>query len=155
MIVIGFDPGSICFGVGIIKNEKGKNYYLHSETIKLKERDFYSKMKTLWKRVGEIYDSFPIDEAAIEEGFLGKNVKSMNILSKVRGVVLAFLLIKNIYLKFYSPRQVKLALTGNGNATKSQVSNAIKLFLNLKERELDYDESDALAVAYCHSLNLK
>ena len=155
MIVIGFDPGSIYFGVGIIKDEKGKNYYLHSETIELKESDFYLKMKTLWRRLGEIYDSFPIDEAAIEDGFLGKNVKSMSILSKVRGVVLASLLINDVYLKFYAPRQVKLALTGNGNATKSQVNNAIKLFLDLKQREVGNDESDALAVAYCHSLSLK
>jgi crossover junction endodeoxyribonuclease RuvC len=155
MIVIGFDPGSIYFGVGIIKIEKKKKYYLHSETIKLKEKDFYSKMKTLWKRLGKIYTSFPIDEAAIEEGFLGKNVKSMNLLSKVRGVVLASLLIKNIDLKFYSPMQIKLALTGNGNAAKTQVNNMIKILLNLKERELTNDESDALAIAYCHSFNLK
>ncbi|MCP5106325.1 MAG: hypothetical protein GY950_23270, partial [bacterium] len=116
MTIIGFDPGSISFGAGILKKENNRIFYLHSEEIKLKENDFYSKMNTLWQRLEALYQMFPIDGAAIEEGFLGKNVKSMNVLSIVRGVVLGSLLARGIPLKFYSPREVKLALTGSGNA---------------------------------------
>jgi crossover junction endodeoxyribonuclease RuvC len=157
VIVIGFDPGSISFGVGILKKENNKISYLHSEEIKLKEKDFYSKMKTLWQRLEMIYQQFPIQGAAIEEGFLGKNVKAMNVLSKVRGVVLASLLVRGIELKSYSPREIKLALTGSGSAVKPQVAKVVKMLLNLNEKEktLGSDESDALAVAYCHMLSLK
>jgi crossover junction endodeoxyribonuclease RuvC len=157
VIIIGFDPGSISFGVGILKKENNKISYLHSEEIKLKEKDFYLKMKTLWRRLEMIYQQFPIHGAAIEEGFLGKNVKAMNVLSKVRGVVLASLLVRGIELKYYSPREIKLALTGSGSALKPQVGKMVKMLLNLnkKEKPLGSDESDALAVAYCHMLSLK
>ena len=155
MVVIGLDPGSITFGVGILKNEKNRISYLHSEVIRLKEKEFYMKMKNLWKRLAAIYTSFSVNEAAIEEGFLGKNVKTMGILSRVRGVVMGSLIARDIHLTSYSPREVKLALTGNGNALKSQVNKMIKRLLNLNQMEMGEDESDALAVAYCHILGLK
>lgn len=155
MVVIGFDPGSVSFGVGILKKEGNRVSYLHSEEIKLSGKDFYLKMKNLWERLEILYTSFSISRAAIEEGFLGKNVKAMNLLAKVRGVVLGSLINQNIDLRFYSPRQIKLALTGNGNALKSQVSKMLKILLEINDKKLGSDESDALAVAYCHILNLK
>ena len=155
MIVFGFDPGSISFGVGILKKENNKISYVHSEEIKLKEKNFYLKMKTLWQRLESLYNRFPIDSAAIEEGFMGKNVKSMNVLAKVRGVVFGSLLLQGIELKSYSPREVKGAITGCGNAVKSQVGKMMKILLNMKEKAMGPDESDALAVAYCHLLNTK
>ncbi|MDQ1351591.1 MAG: crossover junction endodeoxyribonuclease RuvC [Acidobacteriota bacterium] len=157
MVVIGFDPGSIAFGIGILKKEKDRISYVYSEEIKLQEKDFYAKMKVLWQRLEGIYQKFPSDCAAIEEGFLGKNVRSMNILAAVRGVVLGSLLSRDIPLISYSPRAVKLALTGFGNASKIQVSNVVNMLLNLnpKTNSLGPDESDALAVAYCHLLGVK
>lgn len=155
MIVIGFDPGSLSFGAGILRKENNIISYVYSEEIKLKEEDFYLKMKTLWQRLEELYSRFPITAAAIEEGFMGKNVKSMNILAKVRGVVLASLLARGIELKSYSPREVKAAVTGSGGADKSQVGRMVKILLNLKNKTLGADESDALATAYCLALNLK
>jgi len=155
MMVIGFDPGSISFGVGILKKENNKILYVHSEEIKLKEKDFYLKMKTLWQWLEGLYQKFPIDSAAIEEGFMGKNVKSMNVLAKVRGVVLGSLLVRGIRLKSYSPGEVKGAVTGSGSAAKFQVGKMVKILLNIKETTLGTDESDALAVAYCHLLSIK
>ena len=155
MVVIGFDPGSISFGVGILKKEAKKVSYLHSEEIKLKEKDFYTKMRCLINRLDFLYDSFPVDRAVIEEGFLGKNVKSMNLLAMVRGVVMGSLIRRNIDLAAYSPTQVKLALTGSGSALKSQVNKMLKMLLDINDKKLGNDESDALAVAYCHILNLK
>ena len=157
MIVIGFDPGSLSFGVGVLKKEGNTVTYVYSEEIKFKETDFYLKMKTLWRELKTLYEKFPIDSAAIEEGFLGKNVKAMNVLSKVRGVVLGSLLARGIPLKSYSPREVKLALTGTGGASKAQVGKMISILLNLnvKDKLMGSDESDALAVAYCHILGNK
>ena len=109
-------------------------------------------MKTLWLRLNDLYNRFPIDSAVIEEGFLGKNVKSMNILAKVRGVVLGSLIGAGIDLTYYSPREIKLALTGTGGALKTQVAKMAKTLLDIKEKKLGNDESDALAVAYCHLL---
>jgi len=89
----------------------------------------------------------------MEEGFLGKNIRSMSLLSMVRGVAMAALLNRRLTLSLYAPRQVKLALTGYGNADKEQVAKMAALVLNIKGRKLGLDESDALAVAYCHGVN--
>jgi crossover junction endodeoxyribonuclease RuvC len=155
MMVIGFDPGSICFGIGILEKRNNHIRYIHSEEIKFKDREFNRKMKTLWQRLETLYKEFPIHSAAIEEGFLGKNVKSMNILAKVRGVVLGSLIAAGIDLHYYSPRQIKQALTGSGNALKTQVARMVKTLLNINEKKLGSDESDALAVAYYHVLSMK
>ena len=155
MMVIGFDPGSICFGIGILEKQDNRIRYIHSEEIKFKEREFNRKMKTLWQRLEKLYKEYPIDSAVIEEGFLGKNVKSMNILSRIRGVVLGSLIAAGIDLQYYSPRQIKQALTGSGSAMKTQVARMIKTLLDIKEKKLGGDESDALAAAYCHALSTK
>lgn len=155
MLVMGIDPGSISFGIGILKKEGSRISYIHSEEVKLKEPEFNLKMKTLWLRLAELYRQFHLETAAIEEGFMGKNARSMNVLSKVRGVVLGSMIAANIDLCFYSPSQVKQAITGSGNAQKPQVAKVVKMLLNVKEKKLGADECDALAVAYCHCLSQK
>lgn len=155
MLILGMDPGSLRFGVGILKKEKGRFSYVHSETMKLKDGDFVPRMRELWLRLDKLTASFALDQAAMEEGFLGKNIRSMSLLSMVRGVAMAALMNRGLPLALYAPRQVKLALTGYGNADKEQVAKMAALVLNVKGRKLGLDESDALAVAYCHGVNLK
>ena len=154
-MILGLDPGSLSFGIGIVKKEKGRFAYVHSETIKLKDRDFVMRMQELWDRLDKLTAAFPVDQAAMEEGFLGKNIRSMSLLSTVRGVAMAALLNRRLPLGLYAPRQVKLALTGYGNADKEQVAKMAALVLNIKGRKLGLDESDALAVAYCHGVKLR
>lgn len=153
MLILGMDPGSLSFGIGLVKKEQNHFAYVHSEVIKLKEKDFVGRMQTLWARLDQVTTQFLIDEAAMEEGFLGKNIRSMSLLSMVRGVALASLLQCSVPLSFYSPREVKLALTGYGNADKTQLSKMAAMVLGIKDNKLGLDESDALAVAYCHGVN--
>jgi crossover junction endodeoxyribonuclease RuvC len=153
MLILGMDPGSLSFGIGLVKKDQNHFSYIHSEEIKLKEKDFVSRMQTLWARLDQVTAQFPIDEAAMEEGFLGKNIRSMSLLSMVRGVALASLLQRRVPLRLYSPREVKLALTGYGNAEKTQLAKMAALVLGIRNKKLGLDESDALAVAYCHGVN--
>lgn len=153
MLILGLDPGSLRFGVGIVEKEKRRFSYVHSEVIRLKEKDFIARMQELWDVLDKLTAEFPIDEAAIEEGFLGKNIHSMSQLSTVRGVAMAAMLQRRLKLSLYAPRQVKLALTGYGNAEKEQVAKMVSLVLGVKGKKLGFDESDALAVAYCHGVN--
>jgi crossover junction endodeoxyribonuclease RuvC len=155
MLILGLDPGSLRFGIGIVKKEKGRFSYVHSETIRLQDRDFIARMQVLWDSLERLAADFPVDQAAMEEGFLGKNIRSMSLLSMVRGVAMASLLKRRLPLGLYAPRQVKLALTGYGNADKEQVAKMAALVLNVKGGKLGLDESDALAVAYCHGVTCR
>lgn len=152
MIVAGFDPGSNVFGIGVVEKDGSKLKYLMSEELKFPKTEFNIKMGILIGKLSEIFEEYDITETAIEDGFLGKNVSSMNTLSKVRGVVLATALNNRKELRFYSPREIKTSVTGNGNAGKDQVKRGVEMLLSIKNREIGYDESDALAVALCHSL---
>ena len=152
MLILGMDPGSLRFGIGLVKKEKNRFSYVHSEEIRLGQGDFIERMGTLWARLAELTIRFVVDEAAMEEGFLGKNIRSMSLLSMVRGVAMAALLQHHVPLRMYSPREVKLALTGYGNAEKTQVAKMASLLLGVRGRKLGLDESDALAVAYCHGV---
>ncbi len=153
MLILGLDPGSLRFGAGIVEREKRRFAYVHSETIKLRSGDFIARMQELWDRLDRLVEEFPVDQAAMEEGFLGKNIRSMSQLSTVRGVAMAVLLKRRLPLRLYAPRQVKLALTGFGNADKEQVAKMAALVLNVGGRKIGLDESDALAVAYCHAVS--
>ncbi len=152
MRIAGFDPGSKVFGIGVIDKEGSVLKFVMSEELKFTGKDFVDKMAILIERLTQIFKDLKIDETAIEDGFLGKNVSSMNTLSKVRGVVLATAINNKKELAFYSPREIKTSVTGNGNADKEQVQRGVKMLLGIKDHELGYDESDALAVALCHSL---
>ncbi len=152
MIIAGFDPGSKVFGIGIIQKKGSDFKYLMSEELKFPNLDFVDKMKILISRISELFETFTIDHTVIEDGFLGKNVSSMNTLSKIRGVVLAVTIEKNLKITFYSPREIKKSVTGNGNADKEQVMRGVKMLLGEQNLSLSYDESDALAVAICHSM---
>ncbi len=155
MIIAGLDPGSIVFGIGLIEKKGSKLIYISSEDIIFPNLEFNIKMRLLIEKLTKLFKDFKIDELAIEDGFLGKNVNSMNILSKVRGVALATSLVNGMDMKFYSPRDIKASVTGNGNAGKDQVKKGVELLLNLKDSGLGFDESDALAVAICHSMKIK
>ncbi|MEN8223462.1 MAG: crossover junction endodeoxyribonuclease RuvC [Acidobacteriota bacterium] len=153
MIFAGFDPGSNIFGIGLIEKKGSKFKYIMSEEIKFPKVQFNTKMEMLIDKITQTYKDFNISESAIEDGFLGKNVSSMNTLSKVRGVVLATAIQNRKELRFYSPREIKISVTGNGNADKDQVRRGVQMLLGIKNLpEIGYDESDALAVALCHSL---
>ncbi len=153
MIFAGFDPGSSVFGIGLVDKEGSKLKYIMSEELKFPKVDFNIKMGLLIDKLNQIFQDYNVMESAIEDGFLGKNVGSMNTLSKVRGVVLASSIMNSKELSFYSPREIKISVTGNGNADKDQVRKGVRMLLGIKNLpEIGYDESDALAVALCHSL---
>ncbi len=160
MKVIGFDPGSRFFGIALLEKKGNTISYLSSEIISLKDKDLLQRFKSLWEKLGVFYSNNElIDDknvfAAIEDGFVGKNIKSADTLSKIRGFAIASLVNKNIDVKIYSPREIKKALTGNGNADKVQVAKMVSTLLNIKTDNLKDDETDALSIAYCHALYLK
>lgn len=152
MIVAGFDPGSRRFGVALLQEKQGTIRMLHFETISLKQKDLLERMQTMWYGLDRILTRFSPDEAALEEGFLGTNVRSQNVLAQVRGVVIAAMIHHSVPLSLYSPRTVKQAVTGSGNAAKDQVQRMVERLLHLEPGVSKEDESDAMAVAYCHLL---
>ena len=153
-IILGIDPGTTIMGFGLIK-VKGKNMeFLQLNELQLKKySDHYVKLKLIFERTLELIDNFNPDEIAIEAPFFGKNVQSMLKLGRAQGVSIAAALNFNIPITEYSPKKIKMAITGNGNSSKEQVAKMLKSMLNIKELPKNLDSTDGLAAAVCHYFN--
>ena len=153
-IFLGIDPGTTIMGYGLIKVEKNQMNFLQLNELQLsKYSDHYVKLKLIFERTIELIETFHPDEIAIEAPFFGKNVQSMLKLGRAQGVAMAAGLSRGIPITEYSPKKIKMAITGNGNASKEQVAKMLQSLLNLKELPKNLDSTDGLAAAVCHFYN--
>src|SRR5210317_1365550 len=141
-------------GFGLIK-VVGKNMELMQldELLLKKYSDHYTKLKLIFERTIELIDTYHPDEIAIEAPFFGKNVQSMLKLGRAQGVAMAAGLSREVAITEYSPKKIKMAITGNGNASKEQVAKMLQKLLNIKSLPKNLDATDGLAAAVCHYYN--
>jgi crossover junction endodeoxyribonuclease RuvC len=153
-IILGIDPGTTIMGFGLIKIVGKKMEFLQLNELQLsKYDDHYVRLRHIFERTIELIDSFHPDEIAIEAPFFGKNVQSMLKLGRAQGVAMAAGLSRQIPITEYSPKKIKMAITGNGNASKEQVAKMLQSLLTLKELPKNLDSTDGLAAAVCHFYN--
>ena len=150
-IILGIDPGTNVMGYGIISVTGSKMSLIAAGIVKLdKLENQLMKLKKIFERVIAIIDEYKPDELAIESPFFGKNVQSMLKLGRAQGVAIAAVLTRNIPVFEYSPKKIKMSVTGSGNASKEQVAAMLQTLLNFKEMPKYLDATDALGAAVCH-----
>lgn len=153
-IILGIDPGTTIMGFGLIKIKGKKMEFLQLNELHLKKYDdHYLKLKLIFERTVELIETYHPDEIAIEAPFFGKNVQSMLKLGRAQGVAMAAGLSREVPITEYSPKKIKMAITGNGNASKEQVAKMLQSLLGLKELPKNLDATDGLAAAVCHFYN--
>jgi crossover junction endodeoxyribonuclease RuvC len=152
-VILGIDPGTNILGYGVIRT-KGNN---SAELVILgivdlkKFNDHYLKLKIIYERVQQLVSEYLPDEVAIEAPFYGKNVQSMLKLGRAQGVAMAAALSRSVPIFEYAPRKIKLAITGQGNASKEQVAAMLKNIFGVKAFDSNnLDATDGLAAALCH-----
>ena len=150
-IILGIDPGTTIMGYGMIHVKKNKMELIQMGVLHLsKLRSHELKLKRIFEKTLQLADKYKPDELAIEAPFFGKNVQSMLKLGRAQGVAMSAALYRNIPIFEYAPKKIKLAITGNGNASKEQVAAMLNSILNIKETPKHLDASDGLAAAVCH-----
>lgn len=153
-IILGIDPGTTIMGFGLIKVVGKKMELVQlNELLLSKYKDPYIKLKLIFERTVELIDTYHPDEIAIEAPFFGKNVQSMLKLGRAQGVAMAAGLSREVPITEYLPKKIKMAITGNGNATKEQVAKMLQSLLKIKELPKNLDSTDGLAAAVCHFYN--
>jgi len=153
-IILGIDPGTTIMGFGIIKVKGKKMTFIQMNELMLKKySDPFTKLKLIFERTIELIDTYHPDEIAIEAPFYGKNVQSMLKLGRAQGVAMAAGLSRQIPITEYLPKKIKMAITGNGNASKEQVAKMLQSTLGLKTLPKNLDSTDGLAAAVCHFYN--
>jgi crossover junction endodeoxyribonuclease RuvC len=153
-IILGIDPGTTIMGFGLIKVVNKKMEFIQmNELLLQKYSDPYTKLKLIFERTIALIDTYHPDEIAIEAPFFGKNVQSMLKLGRAQGVAMAAGLSRQIPITEYLPKKIKMAITGNGNASKEQVAKMLQSVLGLKSLPKNLDSTDGLAAAVCHFYN--
>lgn len=156
-IILGIDPGTNVMGYGVLKVVGSRAEMVALGVIDLRKLgDPYLKLGKIFERVQGIIESYLPDEMAIEAPFFGKNVQSMLKLGRAQGVAMAAAISRDVPITEYAPLKVKMAITGNGQASKEQVAGMLQRMLQIKDQDLTpfYDATDALGVAYCHFLQM-
>lgn len=154
-IILGIDPGTNILGYGVLKVCGNKASMEAMGVIDLRKcTDPYLKLGRIYERITGIIESFLPDELAIEAPFFGKNVQSMLKLGRAQGVTIAAAISKDIPITEYAPLKIKMAITGNGQASKEQVADILRRVLKIEKESLlpHLDATDGLAAAYCHYL---
>ena len=150
MRVLGLDPGSRRTGFGVV--ERSGNAYrcvVHGQVSPPARLDLPHRIHAIAERAGHLMEEHAPDCVAIEEAFYHESVRSTLVLGQVRGALLVAAVAHGIAIAEYSPREVKMSVTGNGGAAKEQVGFMVRRLLALKGT-LTADAADALAVALCH-----
>jgi crossover junction endodeoxyribonuclease RuvC len=150
---MGVDPGTIVMGYGILKIIAGKPAVETLGVLQLgKYPDPYLRLSKIFERVSGLIDEYHPQELAIEAPFFGKNVQSMLKLGRAQGVAIAAALHHSVPVFEYAPLKIKMAITGNGNASKEQVAGMLQRFLKIPDESMlpQMDATDGLAAAVCH-----
>lgn len=153
-IILGVDPGTTIMGFGIIKVEGKKLSCLQLNELKLSQYEsHYVRLGHIYARTSELIETYKPDEMALEAPFFGKNVQSMLKLGRAQGVAIAAGIAHDLAIYEYSPRKIKMAITGNGNASKEQVAKMLQQLVGLTSLPKNLDATDGLAAALCHYFN--
>ena len=156
-VILGIDPGTNVMGYGVIRTKGQQAEIVAMGVIDMrKEPDPYLRLGKIFERVTGIIDSYLPDEMAIEAPFFGKNVQSMLKLGRAQGVAIAAAIHHSVPIHEYAPLKIKMAITGNGQASKEQVAGMLQRILHLDNDEMPkfMDATDALGAAYCHFMQM-
>lgn len=151
MRILGIDPGSRITGYGIIDKQGANLGFVTCGTIRAaQEKDFSRRLWLIFQGLEEVISQHQPQVAAVEDVFAARNVRSALKLGQARGAALVAALGQGLEVHDYSPRLVKQAVVGYGQAEKAQVQEMIQMLLGLNGRPSP-DAADALAVALCHA----
>ncbi len=150
MIVLGIDPSFTATGYAIMIQQGNKQQLLHFGTIALPAN------QELSARIGLFHDFFQtiilkyqVTRISLETPFLGKNTQTFLKLGYLRGVVHLLVHQHKLEIVEFSPREVKLAVTGFGGADKEQIARMIQMLFPGLVQQKSHDVTDAIAISLC------
>ena len=150
MRILGLDPGSQATGFGVIDWVGGDAHYVTSGAIRTSGSEFPPRLRQIFEGVLALMREYRPAEVAIERVFMHRNADSALKLGQARGAAICAAFSLDPTLFEYAPREVKLAVVGQGGAQKEQVQLMVRTLLKLKG-DLGPDAADAIGIALCHA----
>jgi crossover junction endodeoxyribonuclease RuvC len=148
--ILGIDPGSRLTGFGIIEMQGSRALWISSGCIRTADGSLDSRLKTICQGLQALLEEHQPEEVAVEQVFMHRNADSALKLGQARGAAISTVALRSLPLSEYSPKEIKKAVVGKGNAGKEQVQHMVQHLLGLNKLPQE-DAADALAVALCHA----
>lgn len=156
MRILGIDPGIGRCGWAIVETEGSKFKAIDYGCIETSaKQNVEERLEEIFEEISKIIKKNKPDELSIEELFFGTNAKTAFVVGQARGVILLCASQNNLEVSVYNPMQVKLAVTGYGNAEKAQIGQMVKAIFKLSSVPKPDDTADALAIALTHAFSSK
>ncbi len=155
-LILGIDPGFGRMGYAVVAAVGGDLRLIVCNAIMTPVGLAYpQRLQQIYEQLGAIIGQYSPQEAAIEELFFGRNVTTAIKVAQARGIVLLALVQSGLIIAEYTPSEVKLAVTGYGNARKEQVGEMVRHLLHLPSVPRPDDAADAAAIAICQAYTLR
>lgn len=148
--ILGIDPGSLVTGWGIVRADGNRLIHVAHGTIATSSAYTQAaRLRRIHQGIEEVLNQFRPGGVSLEKVFFARNPASALKLGQARGVALLAAAQHEMAVCEYSAAEIKVAVTGFGQATKQQVQRMIAVLLGLRG-EIAADAADALAAAICH-----
>ncbi len=152
MIILGIDPGTQITGYGFIRKEPSHILALDYGCIRPPHAlPLAERYRIIYESLVIIIDQHKPDIMAVESQFVLKNPQTAIKLGMAKGMAILAAAQRGIPVFEYAPTRAKMAVVGNGHASKWQVQKMIQILLHLPTPPEPEDAADALALAICHA----
>lgn len=148
--VLGIDPGSTVTGYGVVERNGHAVQCVDCGTIPAGNGELPDRLNVVYDGLKAVIGAHRPDLVVIENAFLGRNVRTLAVMSQARGVLVLAARRAELPILEYTPREVKQSVVGNGDASKEQIAYMVGSLLALSVDGLPTDATDALAIAICH-----
>jgi crossover junction endodeoxyribonuclease RuvC len=145
-LILGVDPGLTRCGYGLLQTESQTALSFGMFQTK-PAQDPRDRVGQIAQELAALVDQYQPTLIALERVFAQANLRSVMGVAQISGALMAIAYSRDIPLQFFTPSEVKAAVTGNGRATKDQVGMMVQRILKLEELPKPADVADALAVA--------
>ena len=149
---MGVDPGTAVTGFGVIRVDRRRRAELiQCGVVRTSAKaSLVSRIQEIYESVVELIAEYRPAVMSVEDVFQGKNVRSALTLGHARGAIVLAGALQDVEVVEYTPREIKKAIVGHGNASKDQVANMVQHHLRLRSAPKPNDAADGVAAALCH-----
>ncbi|ACV21762.1 Crossover junction endodeoxyribonuclease RuvC [Slackia heliotrinireducens] len=149
--ILGIDPGLANTGWGVIRQRGPRLSCVAYGCISTSaDMDLPSRLLKLHDQMELVVKRFEPTCLGIETIWFGANVTAGILTSQARGAVLVACASQGLSIGEFTPKQIKLAVVGEGNSDKMQVQYMVKQLLSLDDPPHPDHAADALAAAICY-----
>jgi crossover junction endodeoxyribonuclease RuvC len=149
--VLGVDPGTAAVGIAVVEGRPGRPAVVWSTTVRTPPgMATTDRLRRIHDGVVEAIRLHEPSVVAVERLMWGRNVQSAMEVARATGVIILAAAMADLPVEEYPPLQVKMAVTGVGNATKEAVRRSLTRVLGIEGVPTEPDAVDAVAVAVCH-----